>query len=36
MDGQQNFLDMEYANRKRKTKLEEFLEDMNEVIPWDE
>ena len=36
MDGQQNFSDMEYANRKWKTKREEFLEAMNEVISWDE
>lgn len=36
MNGQQSFSDMEYANRKRKTKREEFLEVMNEVIPWDE
>ena len=27
---------MEYSNRKKKTKREEFLEIMNEVIPWDE
>lgn len=36
MDGQQNFSDMEYANRKWKSKREEFLEAMNEVISWDE
>ena len=36
MNGQQSFSDMEYANRKRKTRREEFLEAMNEVIPWDE
>lgn len=36
MDGQQNFSDMEYANRKWKIKREEFLEAMNEVISWDE
>jgi IS5 family transposase len=36
MGGQQSFTDMEYANRKRKTKREEFLKIMNEVIPWDE
>ena len=36
MNGQQSFSDMEYANRKRTTKREEFLEIMNEVIPWDE
>lgn len=33
---QQTFSDMEYSNRKKKTKREEFLEIMNEVIPWDE
>ena len=33
---QQTFADMEYANRKRKTKRDEFLEIMEEVIPWDE
>lgn len=26
--------DMEYSNRKRKTKREEFLEAMDEIIPW--
>lgn len=31
---QQTFSDMEYANRKRKTKREEFLESMEEIIPW--
>jgi IS5 family transposase len=33
---QQTFSDMEYSNRKKKTKREEFLEIMNEVILWDE
>lgn len=33
---QQSFADIEYANRKRKTKRDEFLEVMEEVIPWDE
>ena len=33
---QQTFSDYEYSNRKRKTKREEFLEIMNEIIPWDE
>lgn len=33
---QQSFADMEYANRKRKTKRDEFLEMMEELIPWDE
>jgi len=36
MEKQQSFADLEYANRKRKTKREEFLEIMEEVIPWDE
>ncbi|HBU12276.1 MAG TPA: IS5/IS1182 family transposase, partial [Clostridiales bacterium] len=29
-------MDVEYANRKRTTKRDEFLEIMEEVIPWDE
>jgi IS5 family transposase len=33
---QQSFADMEYANRKRKTKRDEFLEMMEELIQWDE
>lgn len=33
---QQTFIDIEYGNRKRKTKREEFLEIMDEIIPWDE
>ena len=33
---QQTFSDFEYSNRKRKTKREEFLEIMDEIIPWDE
>jgi transposase, IS5 family len=36
MAKQQSFADMEYANRKRRTKRDEFLEIMEEVIPWDE
>ena len=36
MARQQSFADMEYANRKRRTKRDEFLEIMEEVIPWDE
>ncbi len=36
MQGQQSFADMEYANRKRKTKREEFLGIMDEVILWEE
>ena len=33
---QQTLSDMEYGCRKRKTKREEFLEIMDEIIPWDE
>ena len=33
---QQTFSDIEYSNRKRKTKREEFLKIMDEIIPWDE
>lgn len=32
---QQTFTDLEYTNRRRKTKREHFLEMMNEIIPWD-
>lgn len=31
---QQTFTDIEYSNRKRKTKREEFLNTMDEMIPW--
>ena len=33
---QETFTDMEYSCRKKKTKREEFLEIMDEIIPWDE
>ena len=33
---QMTFSDFEYSNRKKKTKREEFLDVMEEVIPWDE
>ena len=33
---QETFTDMEYNCRKKKTKREEFLEIMDEIIPWDE
>ena len=33
---QLTFSDLEYSMRKRKTKREEFLDIMNEIIPWDE
>ena len=32
---QQTFSDIEYSSRRRKTKREEFLDSMNEIIPWD-
>lgn len=33
---QDTFTDIEYSFRKKKTKREEFLEIMDEIIPWDE
>ena len=33
---QETFTDMEYSCLKKKTKREEFLEIMDEIIPWDE
>jgi hypothetical protein len=36
MNDQISFVDMEYANRKKKTKREEFLEEMDRIIPWSE
>jgi len=36
MRKQQSFADMEYANRKRRTKRDDFLETMEEIIPWEE
>ena len=33
---QSSFSDVEYSLRKRKTKREEFLRTMDEIIPWDE
>lgn len=33
---QQTFSDIEYSGRKHKTKREEFLEIMDEIIPWEE
>ena len=33
---QETFTDIEYIYRKKKTKREEFLEIMEEIIPWDE
>lgn len=33
---QMTFSDYEYSLRRRKTKREEFLDIMNEIIPWEE
>ncbi len=33
---QETFTDIEYSYRKKKTKREEFLEIMDEIIPRDE
>ena len=33
---QETFTDIEYSCRKKKTKREEFLEIMGEIIPWEE
>lgn len=33
---QMTFSDYKYSLRKRKTKREEFLDIMNEIIPWEE
>jgi len=32
---QLSFTDIEYANRKKRTKRDEFLRTMDEIIPWD-
>ncbi len=34
--GQQSLSDFEYSIRKKKTRREEFLEIMDEIIPWNE
>ena len=31
---QQTFSDIEYSNRRKKTRREEFLDSMDELIPW--
>lgn len=36
MKKQQTFTDIEYSCRKKKTRREEFLEIMDEIIPWEE
>ena len=33
---QQNFTDIEYSSRKKKTHREKTLELLNEIIPWDD
>lgn len=33
---QETFTDIEYSFRKKKTKRAEFLEIMDEIIPWEE
>ena len=33
---QETFTDIEYSFCKKKTKREEFLEIMDEIIPWEE
>ncbi len=33
---QETFADIEYGCRKKKTRREEFLEIMDEIIPWDQ
>ena len=33
---QQTFTDLEYANRKRTTRREAFLDAMESIIPWKE
>ncbi len=33
---QESFSDIEYSWRKKKTKREEFLKIMDDIIPWDE
>lgn len=32
---QMNFTDLEYINRRKKTRREIFLEEMNSLMPWD-
>lgn len=36
MEKQMSFTEMEYSQRQRRTKREEFLEQMNALIPWEE
>ncbi len=32
--GQPSFTDVEYGNRRRVSKRERFLQQMNDMIPW--
>lgn len=34
--GQLSFTEAEYSNRRRRTKREDFLDLMDEIIPWKE
>ena len=36
MEVQQTISDLEYASKKRKTRKEVFLAQMDEIVPWDE
>ena len=36
MNHQKTFTDLEYESRKRKTKRDEFLEMMDQIIPWND
>jgi IS5 family transposase len=36
MEKQQSIADIEYANRKRKSRRDGFLDVMEDVILWDE
>lgn len=36
MERQQNFTDIEYSNRRHRTKREAFLEKMDAILPWRE
>ncbi|MCC8067356.1 MAG: transposase, partial [Clostridiales bacterium] len=33
---QQTFSDIEYSNRRKKTKRETFLDSMDKMLPWDQ
>ncbi len=36
MSKQRTFTEIEYGNRKRKSRREEFLEAMDKLVPWKE